>query len=98
MPFYDIECSHCAGIFEKMLTVTSLHKPTECPYCKKDTAAAPTLNAARVGMKVVDSWRPRNNAEVLAGRGVSGPGTSVRPVRSSVLHNCKGHSCSICET
>lgn len=98
MPFYDIECSHCAGIFEKMLTVTSLHKPTQCPYCKQQTAAAPTLNAARVGMKIVDSWRPSSKAEMLAGAGVAGPGTSTRPVRSSVLHNCKGHNCSICDT
>jgi putative FmdB family regulatory protein len=98
MPFYDIECSHCEGIFEKMLSVTSLHKPTECPYCKQQTAAAPTLNAARVGMQVIDRWRPRSNAEVLAGAGVSGPGTSKRAIRSSVLHNCKGHDCSICET
>jgi putative FmdB family regulatory protein len=98
MPFYDIGCSHCDGIFEKMLLVSDLHKPTQCPYCKQQTAAAPTLNAARVGMKIVDSWRPKNKAEVLAGAGVAGPGTSTRAVRSSVLHNCKGHDCSICET
>lgn len=98
MPFYDIQCSHCDGIFEKMLSVTALHKSTLCPYCEEMTTAVPTLNAARVGMKILDSWRPASKAQMLAGAGVAGPGTSSRAVRSSVLHNCKGVNCSICDT
>lgn len=97
MPLYDIHCDQCEGIFEKMLAVSALHCDTTCPYCKQLTAARPALNAARVGLQVVDSWKPRTGAEQLAGRGVGGQGTSTRRIRNSVLHNCKGHSCSICD-
>lgn len=97
MPLYDIHCSACEGIFERMLPVSALHAPTTCPYCKEQTAAKPALNAARVALQVVDTWKPRTNAERLAGNGVAGQGTSTRRIRNSVLHNCKGHSCSICE-
>lgn len=97
MPLYDIRCSRCEAIFERMLPVSALGAPTACPYCQQQTAAKPALNAARVGLQVVDSWKPRTNAERLAGKGVAGQGTSTRRIRNSVLHNCKGHSCSICD-
>lgn len=97
MPLYDIHCSRCEGIFEKILAVAALHGETTCPYCKQQTVAKPALNAARVGLQVVDTWQPRTNAERLAGNGVGGEGTSTRRIRNSVLHNCKGYSCSICD-
>lgn len=96
MPLYDISCSHCEGIFERMLSVGRLHEVTTCPYCSKDTMALPVLNGSRVGLQVVDSWKPRTKSEQLAGNGVGGPGTRVGASRSSVLHNCKGFNCSIC--
>jgi hypothetical protein len=37
-------------------------------------------------------------AQQLAGSGVTGPGTHALAGRSSVLHNCKGYNCSICDT
>lgn len=97
MPLYDIHCSECEGIFERMLPVAALHTATTCPYCKQQTLAKPALNAARVGLQIVDAWKPRSGAEQLAGRGVGGEGTSTRRIRNSVLHNCKGQNCSICE-
>ncbi|MFT5588365.1 MAG: putative FmdB family regulatory protein [Bradyrhizobium sp.] len=97
MPFYDIHCSECEGIFERMLKVSDLHTEVECPYCKQQTTARPALNASRVSLQVTDTWKPRTGAERLAGNGVAGQGTSTRRIRNSVLHNCKGHSCSICE-
>ncbi|MBC7499794.1 MAG: zinc ribbon domain-containing protein [Herminiimonas sp.] len=97
MPLYDLHCTQCEGIFEKLLPVTGLHAATTCPYCKQQTNATPALNAARVGLRITESWKPRTNAERLAGNGVAGQGTSTRKIRNSVLHNCKGHSCSICD-
>ena len=98
MPLYDIRCSHCEGIFEKFLNMQALHGPVACPYCKTDTVAAPLLTGGRVGLQVTKRWRPRNGAEQLAGQGAAGPGAHAGAARSSVLHNCKGHSCSICLT
>ncbi|WP_334188853.1 FmdB family zinc ribbon protein [Noviherbaspirillum sp.] len=98
MPLYDIHCSHCAGTFEKMLPVSRLHKPTECPYCRTLTAAAPAVSAGRVALRSIETWKPRNLAEQLAGMGATGPGSHAKAGRSSVLHNCKGFNCSICDT
>lgn len=98
MPLYDIRCSHCEGIFEKFLPLQALQSPLPCPYCKEETLAAPLLTGGRVGLQVTERWRPRTGAEQLAGPSVAGPGAHAGAGRSSVLHNCKGHSCSICAT
>jgi len=98
MPLYDIRCSHCDGIFEKLLPMQALENPVACPYCAAETAATPLFTGGHVKLRVAERWQPRNGAEQLAGRGATGPGTQARAGRSSVLHNCKGHSCSICDT
>lgn len=96
MPLYDIRCSHCEGIFEKFMRMQDLHGLVACPYCKTDVSAAPMLTGGHVGVKVTERWRPRNGAEQLAGQQAAGPGAHAGAGRSSVLHNCKGHSCSLC--
>lgn len=98
MPLYDITCAHCEGIFEKILPVGALHAQTDCPYCGKGTAAVPALNGSHIGLRVLETWRPRTRAEQLAGEQAGGPGTHAGAGRSSVLHNCKGFNCSICGT
>ncbi|MDB5992416.1 MAG: hypothetical protein JWQ10_3819 [Herbaspirillum sp.] len=98
MPLYDIRCGHCDGIFEKLLPMRALHSATECPYCRQQTAAAPLLTGGHVALKVTQPWKPRNGAEQLAGMGAGGPGAHAGAARSSVLHNCKGFNCSICDT
>ncbi|MCP1573035.1 putative FmdB family regulatory protein [Herbaspirillum rubrisubalbicans] len=98
MPLYDIRCSHCEGIFERLIPLQGLHGQTLCPYCKQQTAASPMPTGGHVGLQVKYRWQPRNGAEQLAGQGATGPGTHAGAGRSSVLHNCKGHSCSICAT
>lgn len=98
MPLYDIVCSHCEGIFERILPVDKLRAATGCPYCGKETAAMPAMNGARVALHVIHAWKPRSRSEQLAGNGASGPGTHAGAGRSSVLHNCKGFNCSICGT
>ncbi|RXZ33784.1 zinc ribbon domain-containing protein [Oxalobacteraceae bacterium CAVE-383] len=98
MPLYDIRCSHCDGIFEKLLQIRELHGATECPYCRQQTTAAPLLTGGHVALKVTQRWQPRNGAEQLAGMGAGGPGAHAGTARSSVLHNCKGFNCSICDT
>jgi len=98
MPLYDIRCSHCEGIFEKLLAMQALHGQVACPYCAQQTIAAPMLTGTRVAVQVRQQWRARTGAEQLAGPGAAGPGAHAGAGRSSVLHNCKGHSCSICAT
>lgn len=96
MPLYDITCRHCAGTFEKMVALSALHQPTACPYCQQQTAAAPEISGARVGLRVVNTWRPGSKSEQLAGPGAGGPGAQAGSSRNSVLHNCKGFNCSMC--
>lgn len=98
MPLYDIRCSHCDGIFERLLPLQALESPVVCLYCACDTLASPMFTGGHVKLRVTESWRARNGAEQLAGRRAAGPGTHTGAGRSSVLHNCKGHSCSICDT
>ena len=97
MPLYDIRCSHCDGIFERRLAVASLHTDIDCSYCKNLTNAVPEITSSRVAMSSVEKWKPRSLAEQLAGNGITGPGTKKNALRSSVLHNCKGIQCSVCE-
>ena len=97
MPLYDITCTHCEGIFEKLMSVSALHQATTCPYCSKETMAAPAVSG-RVGLRMIDSWKPSSKAEQLAGASAGGPGTQAGAGRSSVLHNCKGFNCSMCGT
>lgn len=96
MPFYDIICEHCEGIFEKILPVAALHGPVDCNYCGATTRATPAKSGSRVALRRVDAWTPRNRGEQLAGAGVAGPGLSAGAGRDSVLHNCKGFNCSMC--
>jgi putative FmdB family regulatory protein len=98
MPLYDIRCSHCEGIFEKVISMQALYGALACPYCQQQTTAAPLPSGSRVGVQVTERWRARNGAQQLAGQGAAGPGAHAGAGRSSVLHNCKGHSCSICAT
>lgn len=98
MPLYDITCHHCEGTFEKLLSVSALHQNIQCPYCSQETAASPLMTGGRVGLRMIDTWKPRNKAEQLAGAGADGPGMQAGASRSSVLHNCKGFNCSMCGT
>ncbi len=98
MPLYDIRCTSCDGIFEKRLTIASLHSDIDCPYCEQSTKAAPQITSSRVAMNSVERWKPQSLAQQLAGNGIAGPGTKKNAMRSSVLHNCKGVQCSVCET
>jgi putative FmdB family regulatory protein len=97
MPLYDIRCGQCDGIFEVLLAVRALHGEIVCPYCQEQTMAAPLLTGGHA-LKVTERWKPRNGAEQLAGQGAGGPGAHAGGARSSVLHNCKGFNCSICDT
>lgn len=98
MPLYDITCSHCEGTFETLISVSMLHRSTACPYCKQQTTAKPAISGGRIGLRSIDTWKPRSKAEQLAGAGADGPGTQAGAGRSSVLHNCKGFNCSMCGT
>lgn len=89
MPLYDIACSHCAGVFEQMLTVEALHRLTSCPYCKRRTRAAPTFGGAHAG---TDADGGKQAPPARAGE----PDRGARAARSRVPHHCKGHPCSIC--
>ncbi|MDY7545313.1 zinc ribbon domain-containing protein [Glaciimonas sp. CA11.2] len=98
MPLYDIRCIHCDGIFEKLLRLQALGNDIGCPYCQQQTNATPLLSGGHVALKTTHSWKPRNGAEQLAGMGAGGPGAHAGAARSSVLHNCKGFNCSVCDT
>jgi putative FmdB family regulatory protein len=97
MPLYDIRCTECDGIFEKRLSVSSLHTDIDCPYCAQTIKAVPEITSSRVAMSSVERWKPSSLVEQLAGNGITGPGTKKNAMRSSVLHNCKGVQCSVCE-
>jgi putative FmdB family regulatory protein len=97
MPLYDIHCTQCAGTFEKMLKVGELHADLCCPYCHEQTPAQPAVGGGRVELRSTSAWKPQSLAQQLAGAGITGPGTHAKAGRSSVLHNCKGYNCSICE-
>ena len=66
MPLYDIRCSHCEGIFERLIPLQGLHGQTCCPYCKEETAASPMPTGGHVGLQVKPRWQPRNGAEQLS--------------------------------
>ena len=97
MPLYDIQCTHCEGIFDKLLPVKALGNELICPYCEKPTLAVPMITMGSVALEVVEEWKPQSKAEELTGPGVHGPGTRKSAMKSSVLHNCKGFNCSICK-
>ncbi|MDY7579186.1 zinc ribbon domain-containing protein [Herbaspirillum sp. RTI4] len=97
MPIYDIRCSHCDGIFEKLLSIKALDGDIACTYCQQPTPAKPMLTGGHA-LKSTQRWTPRNGAEQLAGMGAGGPGAHAGSARSSVLHNCKGFNCSVCDT
>ncbi len=97
MPLYDIRCTECDSIFEKRLSVSSLHTDIDCPYCAQTIKAVPEITSSRVAMSSVERWKPSSLVEQLAGNGITGPGTKKNAMRSSVLHNCKGVQCSVCE-
>ena len=65
-------------------------------YCKQQTLAKPMITGhQQINMKT--KWRPNSGAEQLAGPLVGGPGTQKNSARNSVLHNCRGVNCSLCE-
>ena len=97
MPLDDIRCTECDSIFEKRLSVASLHTDIDCPYCAQTIKAVPEITSSRVAMSSVEKWKPSSLVEQLAGNGITGPGTKKNAMRSSVLHNCKGVQCSVCE-
>ncbi|MFW1752824.1 FmdB family zinc ribbon protein [Acinetobacter wanghuae] len=97
MPLYDFRCEHCEGIFEQRVPIARISTDTiECHYCQQQTLAKPMITGhQQINMKT--KWRPGSGAEQLAGPLVEGPGTSKNSARSSVLHNCRGVNCSLCD-
>ncbi|CAJ0717537.1 hypothetical protein LMG6871_02157 [Ralstonia edaphis] len=97
MPLYDIRCTACDGIFERLIPAAKLLAPTPCPYCDEDTPAAPMPTGGRVALKSVSRWQPSSLHEQLAGKPITGPGSAGGSGRrNSVLHVCGGKHCSIC--
>lgn len=97
MPLYDFRCPHCDGIFEQRVGIA--HISTEqipCVYCNQRMSAKPMITG-RQKIQMKTKWRPNSTAEQLAGPLVVGPGTHKNSSRNSVLHNCRGVNCSICE-
>jgi hypothetical protein len=97
MPLYDIRCSHCEGIFERLIPLQALHGQTAVPIASQETAASPMPTGGHVGLQVKHRWQPRNGAEQLAGRGrPAGDACRRRPQQRAA--QLQGHSCSICAT
>ncbi|ENX59107.1 MULTISPECIES: FmdB family zinc ribbon protein [Acinetobacter] len=97
MPLYDFRCECCEGIFEQSVPMASIARDnTSCPYCQKSMLLKPMITGHQK-ISVKNKWRPSSSAEQLAGPLVEGPGTSKKSARTSVLHNCRGVNCSLCE-
>ncbi len=96
MPIYDYSCSSCNAISSRFLPVSKRHDPSPCPVCTKGQLHL-QITAPR-SLQFKDSpLRALTPQQQLAGTQVTGPGTQAG-IRSSVLHNCKGPSCSVCAT
>jgi len=96
MPLYDMRCPACEGIFEKLLALSKLGQPVECPYCEQSVEPETMITGRNLQLSITERWQPRNRAEQLTGAGAAGPGVRAKSGRSSVLHVCKGGNCSLC--
>ena len=97
MPLYDFRCEHCEGIFEQRVPIARIATDTiECHYCQTHILAKPMITGHQK-IAVKSKWRPSSGAEQLAGPLVGRPVTQKNSSRSSVLHNCRGVNCSLCE-
>ncbi len=96
MPFYDLRCPACQGIFEKLLSVSAREAPLPCPYCAAVIQPEAMLTGRNLTLSVKQRWVPSNRAEQLTGAPTVGPGMRAGASRSSVLHVCKGGNCSLC--
>jgi putative FmdB family regulatory protein len=97
MPLYDIRCSHCEGIFERLIPLQALHGQTCCPYCKQETAASPMPTGGHVGLQVKHrAGRATVPSSWPAGGDRAGDACRRRPQQRAA--QLQGHSCSICAT
>lgn len=94
MPIYDYTCTHCHEISSRFLPISQRHEPGPCPVCATGQLEL-QITAPRSLFFKDSPLRALTPQQQLAGVNVTGPGTQSG-VRSSVLHNCKGPSCSVC--
>lgn len=94
MPIYDYTCSSCHAVTTRFLPIAKRHSPGPCAHCDND-ALQIQISAPRSLYIKGSPQRALTPQQQLAGVNVEGPGTK-KGIRSSVLHNCKGPSCSVC--
>lgn len=94
MPIYDYQCGHCHGVASLLRTVAQRHDPAICPACRQG-ALHYKLSAPRTIAVRGSGFRAANLQQQLAGPAATGPGLQPK-VKSSVLHQCIGPSCSVC--
>lgn len=96
MPIYDYFCSSCFETSSRFLPMAQRHEPSPCPHCTNGQLQL-QITAPR-SLQFKDSpIRALTPQQQLAGTQAQGPGMQSG-IRSSVLHNCKGPSCSVCAT
>lgn len=96
MPIYDYSCPHCAQSSSRFVSIAKRHDPVVCPHCDKGQLQR-QITAPRSLQFKASPQRALTPQQQLAGVQVEGPGTRSG-ARNSVLHNCKGPSCSVCAT
>jgi putative FmdB family regulatory protein len=96
MPLYDMRCTSCEGIFERLIPARARDQSIDCPYCGQNVQPEPMITGRNVRLTVNERWRPESPAEQLIGAGAAGPGARSGARRSNVLHVCKGAICSLC--
>lgn|SRR5690554_1985214 len=94
MPIYDYTCSSCHAVTTRFLPIAKRHSPGPCAHCDND-ALQIQISAPRSLYIKGSPQRALTPQQQLAGVNVEGPGTQ-KGIHSSVLHNCKGPSCSVC--
>lgn len=94
MPIYDYNCTTCHSVTSRFLPISKRHDPASCPNCETGELQL-QISAPRSLYFKDGPQRALTPQQQLAGVDVHGPGTQ-KGVRSSVLHNCKGPSCSVC--
>lgn len=94
MPIYDYSCPLCHQNSSHFVSIAQRHSDITCSHCKQGQLQR-QISAPR-SLQFKDS-KPSalTPQQQLAGLHVEGPGTRAG-ARSSVLHNCKGPSCSVC--